>query len=72
MLFAPLFAVFVFANGTRPAGPLSYAVFPLLIAVFAFLADGWALLVVSAGVGWALYRVAGRSRRDGGYSGYDS
>jgi len=58
MLFAPLFTVFLFATDIRPAGPLSYVALPLLIAVFAFLGDGWALLVVSIGVGWALYRVA--------------
>ena len=58
MLFAPLFTVFLYATDIRPASALSYVAMPLLIAVFAFLADGWALLLVSAGVGWALYRVA--------------
>ena len=57
-IFAPLFAVFLFATDIHPAGPLSYVALPLLIAVFAFLGDGWALFVVSIGVGWALYRTA--------------
>jgi hypothetical protein len=58
MLFAPLFTAFLFATDIHPAGPLSYVAFPFLIAVFAFLGDGWALFLVSIGVGWALYRVA--------------
>jgi hypothetical protein len=58
MLFAPLFTVFLFATGLHPAGALSYVVLPFLVAVFALLADGWALILVSMGVGWALYRIA--------------
>ena len=58
ILFAPLFTVFLFATDVHPAGTLSYVAFPLLIAVFAFMADGWALLVVSMGIGLALHRVA--------------
>jgi protein-S-isoprenylcysteine O-methyltransferase Ste14 len=58
VLFAPLFTVFLFATDIHPAGTLSYTAFPLLIAVFAFLADGWALLVVSIGIGLILHRVA--------------
>jgi hypothetical protein len=58
MLFAPIFTVFLFATDIYRAGTLSYAALPLLIAVFAFLADGWALLVVSTGIGLALHRVA--------------
>jgi hypothetical protein len=30
----------------------------ILIGLFSFLAAGWALLLVSAGIGWGLYRVA--------------
>jgi len=58
LLFAPLFAMFLLATELRPSSPLSYVALPLLIAVFAFLGDGWALLIVSMAVGWALYRVA--------------
>jgi hypothetical protein len=57
-LFAPLFALFLFTRDIHPAGPLSYIALPVLIAVFAFLGSGWALFVVSSGVGWALYRIA--------------
>jgi hypothetical protein len=58
MLFAPLYTVYMFATDIHPAAPLSYVATPFLIAVFAFLGDGWALFLVSAGVGWAVYRVA--------------
>jgi hypothetical protein len=58
MLFAPLYTLFLFATDLHPAGPLSYVAFPFLVAVFAFLGDGWALLLVSIGIGWALHRVA--------------
>lgn len=58
LLFAPFFTVFLFATDIHPTSLLSYVALPLLSAVFALLADGWALLVVSIGVGWALYRVA--------------
>ena len=58
LLFAPLYTVFMFARDLHPAGLLSVVSLPFFVAVFAFLADGWALLVVSIGVGWALYRVA--------------
>jgi hypothetical protein len=56
LLFAPLFTAFLFTTDIHAASPLSYVALPLLVAVFAFLADGWALLVVSIGVGWALHR----------------
>ena len=56
-VFAPLLAGYLFATDIRPASALSYAALPVLIAVFAFLAAGWALLAVSMGVGWALHWV---------------
>ena len=58
LLFAPLYTVFMFARDLHPVGLLSVFTLPFFVAVFAFLADGWALLIVSIGVGWALYRVA--------------
>lgn len=60
-LFAFVFTVYLFATDVHPVGTLSYVIFPLLTALFAFLADGWALFLVSTGVGWALYRIAYRS-----------
>jgi len=60
MLFAPLFTVYLYTTDLHPAGALSYVVLPFLVAVFALLADGWALILVSMGVGWALYRIATR------------
>jgi hypothetical protein len=57
-MFAPLFTVFLFTTDVRPVGAVSYFGFPFLIAAFAFLGGGWALLLTSMGIGWALYRVA--------------
>jgi hypothetical protein len=59
MLFAPLFTAFLFATDIHSARPLSYIAFPFLIAMVAFLGDGWALLLASIVIGWALYRVTG-------------
>jgi hypothetical protein len=57
-LFAPAFVVFLHATDVRPSGPLSYLFLTVLTGVFSFLGAGWALVVVSVGIGWALYRVA--------------
>lgn len=59
VLFAPLFAAFLFATDIHAVNVFSYVALPLFIALFAFMAAGWALLLVSAGVGCALYRIAG-------------
>lgn len=58
LMFAPLYTVFMIARDLHPVGVLSYISLPFFVALFAFLADGWMLLVVSIGVGWGLYRVA--------------
>lgn len=60
VLFAFLFTGYLFATGVRPVGSISYVTFPFLTALFAFVGDGWALLLVSIGVGWAIHRVATR------------
>lgn len=60
VFFTFVFTVYLFATDVHPVGILSYITFPLWTALFAFLADGWALFLVSIGVGWALYRVAAR------------
>ncbi len=60
VLFAFLFTGYLFATDVHPVGIISYVTFPILTALFAFVGDGWALLLVSIGVGWALYRVATR------------
>jgi hypothetical protein len=60
VVFAFLFSAYLFATDIRPVGPLSYVIFPFWTALFAFLADGWALCLVSMGVGWALNRLAVR------------
>jgi hypothetical protein len=58
-IFSPLFAIFLFASDTvQPSGWIGYLVMPLFVAVFAFLAIGWALMLVSSAVGCGLYRLA--------------
>jgi hypothetical protein len=57
-IFSPLFACFLFATDiTQPAGAFSYVAMPFFIALFAFMAAGWALLLVSAAVGWGLHLI---------------
>jgi hypothetical protein len=57
LLFAPPFALFV-SRGFQTTSLGSYLWLTFWTGVFSFLAAGWALLLVSAGVGWGLYRVA--------------
>ena len=56
-LFSPAFVIFIRATDVRPSNTLSYLALTVLTSVFSFLGAGWALLLVSAGVGWGLYRV---------------
>jgi hypothetical protein len=57
-LFSPAFVVFLRATDVRPSNALSYLLLTLLTSMFSFLGAGWALLLVSAAVGWGLYRLA--------------
>jgi hypothetical protein len=59
VLLAPLFAAWVSVTNAGPTSPFSFLVLAILIGLFSFLAAGWALLLVSAGIGWGLYSVAG-------------
>ena len=54
----PLFALWVSMTNAGPTSAGSFLMLTLLVGVFAFLAAGWALVVVSAGVGWVLHRVS--------------
>jgi len=54
---APPFALWISLTNARPEGAFSNLFLSFLIGLFSFLAVGWALLLVSAGVGWALYRL---------------
>jgi hypothetical protein len=55
-IFSPLFAMFLFAtDAIQPSGWTGYLLMPVFVAVFAFLAIGWALMLVSGVVGCALY-----------------
>jgi hypothetical protein len=60
-LFAFAFTVYLVARDVHLVGVLSYVIFLLLTALFSYLAGGWMLLLVSTGIGWALYRIAYRS-----------
>ena len=60
-IFSPLFAIFLFAtDAIQPSGWIGYLLMPVFVAVFAFLAIGWALMLVSGAVGCGLYRLASR------------
>ena len=56
--FAPMMAVYVSATDARPPSALGYVALTLFTGLFAFLGAGWALLLLSVGVGWGLYRLA--------------
>jgi hypothetical protein len=57
-IFSPAFVIFLRATDVRPANALSYLLLTVLTGVFSFLGAGWALLLVSSGIGWGLYRLA--------------
>lgn len=59
--FAPAFAMYVTATYVQ-SSLLGYTVLTLYTGLFAFLGAGWALLVLSVGVGWGLYRLATTTR----------
>lgn len=56
--FAPLMAVYVSRTNVRPLSALGYLALTMFTGLFAFLAAGWALLLLSAAIGWGLYRLA--------------
>jgi len=61
VIFSPLFALFLFATDiTQPSAWDGYLVIPVFVAAFAFLAIGWALMLVSSVVGCVLYGLASR------------
>ena len=62
--FAPAFAIYLSASNTQPS-VLSYLAVTFFAGVFAFLAAGWALLLLSVGVAWGLYRLTRTSRASG-------
>ncbi|HEY6905051.1 MAG TPA: hypothetical protein VI216_12145 [Candidatus Acidoferrales bacterium] len=57
-LFSPAFVILLRATDVRPSNASSYLLLTVLTGVFSFVGAGWALLLVSAGVGWGLYRLA--------------
>jgi len=61
VFFAPPLALYVTQENTQPS-LTSYVALTVLTAVFAFLAAGWALLLVSAGVTAGLHRIASETQ----------
>jgi hypothetical protein len=60
-IFSPLFSLFLFTTDiNQPSGWVGYLLIPVFVAAFAFLAIGWALMLVSSAVGCMLYRFASR------------
>ncbi len=67
-MFSALYAIFLFATDiTQPSdwigyllNWIGYLLMPVFIATFAFLAIGWALMLVSSVVGCVIYGLASR------------
>lgn len=57
VLFTPPFTLYVM-RGLHMTNPWSYLWLTLWTGLFSFLGAGWALLLVSVGVGWAIHHVA--------------
>lgn len=58
LLLAPALALWISAEQPRPTGASPFLLMTVFVGLFSFLAAGWALLLVSAGIGWGLHRVA--------------
>jgi hypothetical protein len=54
VFFAPAMAIYVSRSNASPTDALTFVSLTLLTGLFAFLAAGWGLLLVSAGVGAGL------------------
>ncbi len=61
-LFAPAMAAYVSATNAAPHNLLAYLALTFYTGLFAFLAAGWALLLLSVGVAIGLYRLLDGSR----------
>jgi hypothetical protein len=62
-IFSPLFAIVLFDTDiTQPSNWIGYLLTPVLVATFAFLAIGWALMLVSGVVGCVLYGLLRRQQ----------
>lgn len=57
LMFAAAFAILL-SRGNHSPTVMSYLLLAVFTAIFSFLGAGWALLLVSAGVGWGLFRLA--------------
>lgn len=55
--FAPVMAWYISSENVQTS-VLGYAAMTLFTGLFAFLAAGWALLVLSVVVGWCMHRLA--------------
>ena len=57
-MFAPGLAIYVSASNIAQSSVLGFATLTFFTGLFAFLAAGWALLLLSVGVAWGLYHLA--------------
>ena len=57
VLFSFSFALWVESSNAAQHGALAFLALVPMVALFSFLAAGWALLLVSIGVAWALFRL---------------
>lgn len=57
VIFAIAYALWIQSSNAARHGPLSFLAYVPFVAVFSFLAVGWALMLVSVLVGWALFRL---------------
>ena len=60
VFLAPLFELWVAATHAQPEGAFSYILLMRLVGLISFLGAGWALPLVSVGIGWGLYKIADR------------
>ena len=57
VIFAVAFALWIQSSNAAAHRSLSFLAYVPFVAFFAFLAAGWALMLVSVGVGWVLFRL---------------
>lgn len=63
-LFVPVLAAYVADSGAAPT-IIGFLGLTFYVALFAFLAIGWVLMLLAMAVGWGLYRLAGPPTRGG-------
>ena len=57
-MFTPALAIYVSSSNVGDLSVLAFAALTFFTGFFAFLAAGWALLLLSVALAWGLYRIA--------------